>query len=492
MAQTIHRLHPVLIHFHIALFAFALFAMLISLFLALLSKSSYFEQQVLKKLLKGRVNLTIINQYVNQFEFMSFFAMVAGFIMLLITAFAGFIDASGLGIEGLSIASFFLGLKAASESQIISYKVIYSIFGASCFALVMAMRLYFTNYRKERICDQPLLVSVLYAGGQVLGYFILTMVASGGALIVYGEATYELMPILRDFLPGGQGDLLIIIIAAAFFGLFVILISQIGRAPFEEAPPEEELEEEVSLWPPALALGTGALGLGVLLIAQGDLLSAIGLIILFLVLILAYAFKETTKVQIETTSHSWIWAFLASEVMFFGIIIAVSFALRLTSIPAFYPLCGDNASPPWPNAADILNIPITAFNTFVLILSSFTMVKAVESITHYGNVKRLRNYLALTGILGSIFLGIQLFEYTNLFREGFTPAFGLFGATFYLQTGFHGAHVFIGILLVFFITLKASRGGYSQENYSGVEQVGLFWHFVDLVWIVLFNLIYLV
>ncbi|MFX0064275.1 MAG: heme-copper oxidase subunit III [Candidatus Hermodarchaeota archaeon] len=488
MAQKIHLLHPILIHFHIALFAFALFAMLISLFLALLSKSSYFEQQILKKLLKGRVNLTIINHYVNQFEFMSFFAMVAGFIMLLITAFAGFTDASGLGIEGLSINSFFLGLKAASESQTISYKVIYSIFGASCFALVIAMRLYFTNYRKERVCDQPLLVSALYAGGQVLGYFLLSMVASGGALIVYGEATYELIPILRDFLPGGQGDLLIIIIAAAFFGLFIILVSQIGRAPREEAPPEEE----ISLWPPALALGTGALGLGALLIAQGDLLSAIGLIILFLVLILAYAFKEITEVQIEKTSHSWIWVFLASEVMFFGILIGVSFALRLTSIPAFYPLCGDNASPPWPNAAEILNIPLTAINTFVLILSSFTMVKAVESITQYGNVKRLRNYLALTGILGSIFLGIQIFEYNNLFHEGFTPAFGLLGATFYLQTGFHGLHVFIGVLLVFFITLKAARGGYSKENFSGVEQVGLFWHFVDLVWIVLFTLIYLI
>ena len=91
-----------------------------------------------------------------------------------------------------------------------------------------------------------------------------------------------------------------------------------------------------------------------------------------------------------------------------------------------------------------------------------------------------------------MFLGIQITEYLQLLHDGFTPTTGLFGSTFYFQTGLHGAHVFFGVLLVLFTTLRAHQGGFTKENHAGVELVGLYWHFVDLVWIILFTLVYLI
>ncbi|MHA2306200.1 MAG: cytochrome c oxidase subunit 3 [Candidatus Hodarchaeales archaeon] len=177
--------------------------------------------------------------------------------------------------------------------------------------------------------------------------------------------------------------------------------------------------------------------------------------------------------------EGWVWLFLGSEVILFAMIIGTSFGLRVAS--------GAN----WPNPSEVLNIPLTALNTFILIVSSFTMVKAVESIQQ-NNPRNLRNYLLLTFGLGVIFLGIQISEYLQLLHEGFTPTTNIFGSTFYVQTGLHGAHVFFGVFLVLFTALRAHQGGFTQENHAGVELVGLYWHFVDLVWIILFTLVYLI
>ncbi|MFX0091730.1 MAG: heme-copper oxidase subunit III [Candidatus Hodarchaeota archaeon] len=495
----VHLLHPIVVHFHIALFAFSVFATVVAFVLSFLVKSSFFRERILKGLLKELISEKSITGSIVQFEIASFLAIIMGFLGILVAMFAGFMDASGLGIEGLLegriIEGLLLGMKAASEGVSLSYKVTYSIFGAYCFILAGVMRLYYMNYRKESIFDQVFLIQLVFVGTQILGYLVLTLVAGTGAQIAYGETAIELIPIISDFLPGRSGNLLILILAAAGLGILAVFISQFGKIPSEESPPEtppeEELEEETTLWPPALALGTGVLGFAIILFVQGDFLSGFSLFVLFIAGILSYAYKEVSKLQIQRTDHMWIWIFLASEIMFFSILIGLSFALRLTSVPAFYPFCGDNASPPWPDKSAILNIPLTAVNTFVLILSSFTMVKAVEAISYYGNVKRLRNYLLMTFGLGATFLSIQGYEYLSFFHEGFTPSSGLLGATFFLQTGFHGAHVFIGILLVLFIAVKSARGGYSKKNFSGVEQVGLYWHFVDLVWIVLFTLVYL-
>jgi heme/copper-type cytochrome/quinol oxidase subunit 3 len=159
----------------------------------------------------------------------------------------------------------------------------------------------------------------------------------------------------------------------------------------------------------------------------------------------------------------------------------------------------------------VLNVPLTAFNTFLLICSSVTMVKAFAAI-QVGDLKGLKLWLLATIVIGALFVGVQAYEYTVLVGEHFVPVADgyaplgrgvhdegapvvggpLYGATFYTMTGFHGAHVSIGVLCLMFVLFRAMRGAYTQANHAGVEIIGLYWHFVDLVWIILFTIVYLI
>jgi heme/copper-type cytochrome/quinol oxidase subunit 3 len=170
------------------------------------------------------------------------------------------------------------------------------------------------------------------------------------------------------------------------------------------------------------------------------------------------------------------WLFLASEIMFFAGLIVTYISIRFTTAT-------------WPVVSDILNVPLVAANTFILIVSSVAMVLAFEAVEH-GN-QRFSYYLLATAVLGLIFLGIQAFEWNELIHEGIRPSTDLFGATFYTLTGFHGLHVAGGVIWILFTTVKAFRGGYA-ENHIGVELAGLYWHFVDVVWIFLFTILYLI
>jgi heme/copper-type cytochrome/quinol oxidase subunit 3 len=170
------------------------------------------------------------------------------------------------------------------------------------------------------------------------------------------------------------------------------------------------------------------------------------------------------------------WLFLASEIMFFAGLIVTYISIRFTT-------------PDWPLVSDILNVPLVATNTFILIVSSVAMVLAFEAVEH-GNQK-FPYFLLATAVLGLIFLGIQAFEWNELIHEGIRPSTDLFGATFYTLTGFHGLHVAGGVIWILYTTVKAFRGGYG-ENHIGVELAGLYWHFVDVVWIFLFTILYLI
>ena len=189
------------------------------------------------------------------------------------------------------------------------------------------------------------------------------------------------------------------------------------------------------------------------------------------------------------------WVFLLSEVMFFTGLIGAYIILRFARPEQF-------AQP-----GVILNVPLTGVNTFILICSSVTMVKAFAAIEN-GDQKGLQRWLVATIVLGLVFLSIQFIEYRVLASEGFVPmaenyaAHGragghdvlggpLYGSTFYTMTGFHGTHVSIGVLCLIFTAWKAYRGKYTQANHGGVEIMGLYWHFVDLVWIILFTIVYL-
>jgi heme/copper-type cytochrome/quinol oxidase subunit 3 len=181
------------------------------------------------------------------------------------------------------------------------------------------------------------------------------------------------------------------------------------------------------------------------------------------------------------------WVFLLSEVMFFSSLIGAYIILRFANPEQ------------WAEPGEVLAVPLTAFNTFMLICSSVTMVKAFAAIEH-GDQAGLKKWLLATILLGAAFVGIQVFEYIQLAGHGFVPmrdsyaAEGgpLYGATFYTMTGFHGTHVTIGVLCLIFTAIKAFRGKYSEMDYGGVEIMGLYWHFVDLVWIILFTIVYLI
>ncbi len=171
------------------------------------------------------------------------------------------------------------------------------------------------------------------------------------------------------------------------------------------------------------------------------------------------------------------WIFLSTEVMLFSSLISAFLQMKARS-PA--------------NAHHVLNVPITAVNTFILIISSTTVVLALQAIMN-GDRRRLKLFLGATLALGATFLGVQVFEYTQLIlHEGFTPSGSLFGGGFYTVTGFHGLHVFIGLLWCAGLLRQAVRGGFSPDNTTRIEIFGLYWHFVDVVWIILFTIIYLI
>jgi heme/copper-type cytochrome/quinol oxidase subunit 3 len=177
------------------------------------------------------------------------------------------------------------------------------------------------------------------------------------------------------------------------------------------------------------------------------------------------------------------WIFLAGDAMTFGGLLAGYGALRAGSID-------------WPVPQEVLGIQLTAFMTFLLICSSVTMVKGLSAIRH-GNRKGMVKFLLLTILGGVAFLGLQAYEWTHLIGEGLTLSsnpFGsyLFGTTFFTITGFHGAHVTGGVIYLSVIVINGLRGKYSAEKFQHVEIAGLYWHFVDLIWILVFTFVYLI
>jgi heme/copper-type cytochrome/quinol oxidase subunit 3 len=170
------------------------------------------------------------------------------------------------------------------------------------------------------------------------------------------------------------------------------------------------------------------------------------------------------------------WLFLASEVMFFGGLIGTYLHYKATL--------------PSPEAA-ALDPVLVGINTFVLLTSSLMVVLGLESIRQ-GNRRGLVTFLGLTALLGAAFLGGQAYEFAHLAAAGITLTSSVFGSSFFTLTGFHGLHVLIGVAWALLTLGKAARGQYSAVENMGVEAFGLYWHFVDIVWIVLFTIIYLV
>jgi heme/copper-type cytochrome/quinol oxidase subunit 3 len=172
------------------------------------------------------------------------------------------------------------------------------------------------------------------------------------------------------------------------------------------------------------------------------------------------------------------WAFLGSECLFFGSLISTYLLYRGRSVRG-------------PLPEEVYDIPYTSVSSFVLLMSSLTMVLALNAIQR-GDHRRLRVWLLATALLGMTFLGGQVFEFTVFVNEGLTLDRNLFGSTFFLLTGFHGAHVSVGVLMLMVLFGMSLAGRLPTSQSERVELIGLYWHFVDIVWIVIFTVVYLI
>jgi heme/copper-type cytochrome/quinol oxidase subunit 3 len=172
------------------------------------------------------------------------------------------------------------------------------------------------------------------------------------------------------------------------------------------------------------------------------------------------------------------WTFLASECLFFAALISTYLLYR-------------SRAPLGKTPHDLYDIPYTSVSSFVLLMSSLTMVMALSAIQR-GDQARLRTWLLATAILGMVFIGGQVYEFTVFTEHGLNLSNSVAGSSFFVLTGFHGAHVTIGILWLLSLFGFSLRGQLPQHRSLDVEIAGLYWHFVDVVWIVIFTIVYLV
>jgi heme/copper-type cytochrome/quinol oxidase subunit 3 len=172
-----------------------------------------------------------------------------------------------------------------------------------------------------------------------------------------------------------------------------------------------------------------------------------------------------------------IWGFIGSECLFFG---------ALISTYLIYLNARDTGPGP-----ELFDIPFTSASTFILLMSSLAMVLALAGI-QAGDMRRFRIWILATALMGSVFLSGQIYEFTVFLSEGANVTVSPFWSAFFLLTGFHGVHVAMGILMLVAAWASSLTGRLGPERAETVENLGLYWHFVDIVWILLFTLVYLI
>jgi len=258
-----------------------------------------------------------------------------------------------------------------------------------------------------------------------------------------------------------------------------------GRQPVPRPPLPEPHGIHLpapSLWPPVAAVGVLAAAFGALthvaLVVAGVLVAVVALF--------AFALEHhrdpahASQVGEVGVDHRKLalWVFLGSECFFFGTLIATYLAYKGRSVVG-------------PAPHEILNIPLTTLSTFDLLMSSLLMVLALAAAQR-GDRRQSRLWLAGTILFGLIFLGFQAYEFTEFVHEGLTLQTNLFGSTFFTLTGFHGGHVAIGVTWLATLLVLDVRGRLTVTDALKVEIAGLYWHFVDIVWIAIFTLVYLI
>ena len=173
------------------------------------------------------------------------------------------------------------------------------------------------------------------------------------------------------------------------------------------------------------------------------------------------------------------WVFLGSDCMFFGTLISTHLIYRKLYPESFEP-------------TSLFSLELTSFSTFILLMSSFLMALAVSAM-HKGELKSFRNNVIGVVFFGLIFLGCQVYEFSHFVHEGLTLSTNTFGSTFYMMTGTHGVHVAIGVFWLVCMYFYSHTGKMdAHQSAVDVEVAGLYWHFVDIVWIVIFTVVYLI
>lgn len=171
------------------------------------------------------------------------------------------------------------------------------------------------------------------------------------------------------------------------------------------------------------------------------------------------------------------WLFLGAEVVLFGCLFATYIALR-------------HSVPTGPTAEEIFKIPIVAISTFILLTSSLTSVLAIMAM-HRNHLKGLLNWMIVTIALGAAFLGLEIYEFFEYVHEGHVFSGSAFATSFYTLVGFHGAHVAFGIFWIGLLILQGFKKGLTTVTASKFYVAGLYWHFIDLVWVFIFTVVYL-
>jgi cytochrome c oxidase subunit I+III len=189
-----------------------------------------------------------------------------------------------------------------------------------------------------------------------------------------------------------------------------------------------------------------------------------------------WPFNEIPKMKLG------MWVFLSSEIVLFGSFIGAYIFMRESVVA-------------WPAPGAIHDIPLGTLNTVILVTSGLTMVMAVQAIRS-GDQRKLLMWLAVTFILGTAFMGIKLSEWSNLSSSGFVvgssnPSIALAASAYYFLVGLHGAHVTAGLVVMLYLMKNTINGAYTKENHETIENFGLYWAFVDIVWCFIFPLFYL-
>lgn len=190
----------------------------------------------------------------------------------------------------------------------------------------------------------------------------------------------------------------------------------------------------------------------------------------------AHGHEHATNTGIDNTKLGF-WTFLSSECVFFGCLLVGHLVYQHNFLKG-------------PTSEQLFNIPLTTVSTFVLLMSSLSMALAVNA-AHNDRGGAARRWVLATALMGLVFLGFQAYEYSHFISEGLTIGTSPFATSFYVLTGFHGGHVAIGIFWLLTLWFYGRKGGLGADKAMAVEMGGLYWHFVDIVWIVLFTVVYL-